>query len=176
MFSQIRKIAIAASLGTALTASAAIAAEEPLVFSNIDVDVSYSGTEGANTEQFYPAMAEDLKLALLERLRTSDDTAMPAVYVDVRRVALDGDTVLPDSAEFNEIEGVVRIESPTGTTGGLSFPVTVTARTGDAGVTGGAIVVSPDADDFYRSMVAAFADAIVEGAANVNTAGDKINR
>ena len=105
----------------------------------------------------------------------SSDAADPQIKIDIRKIALNGSTMLPDSKEFNQLEGVVDVTSPNGDNAGLSFPVMISAYAGDEIAAEGYVNVQPSEAEFYVAMVSTFADVVAEGLANVNTAGDPID-
>ena len=60
-----------------------------------------------NAQALFPQITNDMKLAIANLVPQSDDASDPIIHVDIRKIALNGDTILPESAEFNELEGVV---------------------------------------------------------------------
>ncbi len=164
-----------AIVGCFVLAGTALMADD-LKLSSIDVEASYAAAADSNAEALYPQITEDLRRAIAQRVSTSDDAADPALRVDIRRISLDGDTILPDSAEFNELEGVVSVNDKSGEIDGRSFPVAITARADAATLPEGWIQIAPGADDFYDAMVTAFADNVAASLENVNTSGNAVNR
>ncbi len=175
MFDSVKKLTLAAGVSLiALTAAAS--AQEALKISKIDVEASYSAAQDSNAASFYPDIAIDLRTAIAERVPTSDDAGDPTISVDVRKISLDGATMLPETQEFNELEGVVSIESGTGDIGGLAFPVNIKAVSGDMAAPEGYIVMPPSDGDFYVAMVNFFADRVAEELAGMNTSGDGVSK
>jgi hypothetical protein len=96
------------------------------------------------------------------------------VRVEINRIAIDGDTILPDSGEFNQLEGTVRVYE--GLNAGnanpevglsndeavQSFPFRLKAETADGEAPEGWILVSPSKDDFYSVLVNAYADGVLD--------------
>ena len=124
----------------------------------------------------YPQITEDIRQAIAERVTTSDDDSNPEIRVDIRRISLQGNAMLPDSAEFNELEGVVSINDQSGEIAGSSFPVAIAAHSDEATLPEGWISVAPSSDDFYNAMVTAFADAVATRVENVNASGQAISK
>jgi len=174
MFVQLKNIVFAASVST-LALSAVACAAEDLRISKIDVEASIDAVSDSNALDFYPDIEEDLRGELAQRLLLSSDSANPQIRIDIRKIALNGSTMLPESREFNELEGVVNITSPSGENSGLSFPVRISAYTGGTIPPEGFINMPPTETDFYIAMVTTFADVVMENLANVNTSGNKID-
>lgn len=175
MFATTKSFALAATLSIAALSTAATA-EEMTKVSQINVTASYEAAEDTNAQALYPEITKDIQLAIAELVPVSDNGADPVVMVDIRKVALNGDTILPESAEFNQLEGVVSIEVSSGP-GGQSFPVNVTAVMADAGaVPEGYVVIAPSLDDFYRAMVEGFAVTVAEQISTLNTVGGKTDQ
>lgn len=175
MFDTMKKLTLAAGVSMIALTGATIAKEMPLV-SEIDVSASYDAAQGTNAAELFPGITDDVKSAIAERVPQSSDGADPIINVDIRKIALNGDTVLPDSAEFNELEGVVSIETTSGA-GGQSFPVMIKAAAADAVVPEGYVAINPSLDDFYNAMVVAFAQNVADQFAEINLeGGGSINR
>lgn len=174
MFVQLKKIVFAASVST-LALSAVAYASEDLRISKIDVEASVDAASDSNALDFYPDIEEDLREELAQRVPLSSDSADPEIRIDIRKISLNGSTMLPESREFNELEGVVDITSPSGENAGLSFPVKISAYAGDTIPPEGFINMPPTETDFYIAMVTTFADVVMENLANVNTSGNKID-
>jgi hypothetical protein len=174
MFNTAKSLALAA--GVSMLALTGANAQEMVKISVIDVETSYAAAEDSNAAQKFPEISEDIRAAIAERVGTSDDAGDPSIHVDIRKIALDGDTFIPDSAEFNQIEGVVDIRSPDGEIGAVSFPVMVSATTEATALPEGWVQINPSTEDFYNVMVEGFANVVAENLANVNTAGDGISK
>ena len=135
---------------------------EPVGVSGVEVETSLGATDGSNALALYPTLNTDLQAAIAQRVTGGQAVHDPVVEVSIRKVALDGDTLLPDSKEFNQLEGVVSLSGETGTLSGFSFPVKVSAVSGSSAVPEGYIAVSPSAGQFYVAMVEKFADTVAE--------------
>ena len=175
MFNHVKKIALAASVSMIALSSATYAAEEAKV-SNIDVTATMSSSDDGNGMTFYPDIATDIKAAVATRVPSSTDATDPTIRIDVRKITLNGAAMLPETKEFNELEGVVDISSTDGSSSSFSFPIKIAAYSGDQLVPEGYIVVPPSDADFYNAMVEAFANSVADGLENVNTAGKAIQK
>ena len=149
--------ATAVALGLSL---AAPARAEDATVKDVSVNIDIDAATGANALTYYPEMADDLKRFIVAELPVSDDPNGYTVQVDVQSVTLNGDTMLPDSREFNRIEGVALVTSPLTNAAPQSIPVQLAAETADSLVPEGYIAVKPDTEDFYIAMLAAFADYV----------------
>lgn len=174
MLDNIRTFALAAGVSALALGSAAVA-EEPVKISAIDVETSVSDVANSNALEFYPDLAEDLRAEVAERVELSSDGADPRIKIDLRKVALNGATMLGDDRKFNQLEGVVDITSPTGDSSGFSFPVMVAAESGEEVLPEGYVTVPPSEAEFYVALVSTFADVVAEGLTMVNTAGDGVD-
>lgn len=174
MFAPFRTIALAAGVSTLALSASALSAEEVRI-SAIDIESSVASIADSNALTFYPDLEEDLRSEIAQRVTLSSDGADPQIRVDIRKISLNGSMMLPDTKEFNELEGVVNVTSPTGESSGLSFAVKVSAYSGDAIAPEGYVNVPPSETDFYVAMVSTFADVVTEGLTKVNTSGNKID-
>ncbi|MFT6674096.1 MAG: hypothetical protein ACJAVM_000267 [Sulfitobacter sp.] len=174
MFTTMKNITFAAGVSILALASASTAAELPKV-SQINVETTYEAAQDTNAQALYPELQTDIQKAVAEMVPTSDDAADPTIRIDIRKIALDGDTMLPDSAEFNQIEGVVSIQGGSDV-GDVTFPVNIIASTADKTAPEGYVLVPPSTEDFYNAMIFGFADTVKMELANVNTSGDDISR
>ena len=109
--------------------------------------------------------------------RMTDEIAMQVLARHgISLQGLDGDTMLSDSQEFNEIEGVVDITSPNESIGARSFPVNVAAYSVDQVVPEGYVAVAPTEGVFYEVMINGFADEVAKQVGNLNTAGSGVSK
>jgi hypothetical protein len=174
MFDTVKKLSLAATVSlVALTGTAY--AQEALRVSTVDVMASNAAATDSNAMEYFPQIADDVRAAIAERVPASNDASDPTISVDIRKIALDGSTMLP-SAEFNELEGVVSIASQNGTLGDRAFPVNIKAVAGDATAPEGYVMVPPSEGEFYTVMVAFFADQVAAGLADVFPAGDEVSK
>lgn len=153
--------ALVAVAGLGLLPALAIAAEDATV-KDIDVSTEIEGVEGANALDYYPDLETDLEKAVAQLVEVTDDPNGYDIDVKVQSVSLDGDTVLPDTQEFNQMEGVVVITSPMTDQDPHSYPVRLIAITNESAVPEGFIQINPSPDDFYNAMVQAFASNVAE--------------
>lgn len=157
MFNFIKKTAAAATVSlAALAASGAIAGQG---VSDIDVQAKIEAPQGSNALELYPTIAADLEREILERVATVNDPAGPTITVKIKRVSLDGDTILPDSAEFNELEGFLSYQSGSRE---VVETIKLSAHTDESAVPEGFVAIPPSQEDFYNAMLTAFADKVVE--------------
>jgi hypothetical protein len=159
--------------GLALSAGTLSAQEKTL--SGVEVHADLSAYEDANVLSFWPTLEDDMNKAIASKVIVDDNADAPRISVEINKVAIDGDTVLPDSGEFNQIEGTVTThagvnaqstssaeaaDSPDDVIG--SYPLHMTAISGDREVPEGWIVVPPSQDDFYNALIDAYAESVVE--------------
>lgn len=156
----------------ALTAAPSFAKEE--AFSGLDVKVELSDYQNSNALEYWPDLEKDLTMAIMDQVNTDPEAEAPKIEVTLQNVAVDGDSYLPDSGEFNQLSGTVEVfrgndDVPIGQSAQASpndlvrnFVVNVTAVTGDADVPVDWVVINPSQDDFYDAMVTAFATQVIE--------------
>lgn len=175
MFNTVKSIAFATSVSVAALSSAAFAAE-PVAFSEVNVEASIDAAQDANALMMYPEIVTDLQAAVRTRIVGSADAGDPTIRIDIRKISLDGDTMLPDNKEFNEIEGVVAITDDNGEIGAQSFAVKVAAYPAEQIVPEGYIAVAPSEADFYAAMINGFADVVAQQVDGLNTAGGEVSK
>lgn len=173
MFVMMKKLTLATTVSVMALTGGAIAGEIDGV-SEIRVTTSYDAAQDSNAAEYFPEIATDVQVAIAKLIPSSDNAADPIIRVDLRKVALDGDTILPDSTEFNQLEGVVAIDTNSGE-GGQSFKVNIVAATDMSAVPEGFVGIAPSADDFYKAMIDGFALNVAERYGTVNAAGAKIS-
>ncbi|WP_195821924.1 hypothetical protein [Roseobacter sp. MH60115] len=158
MFNFVKKTSAAATVSlTALIASGAIATAG---VSDIDVQAQIEAPQGSNALELYPTIEADLERALIDRITAlSNDPADPTLTVKIKRVSLDGDTILPDSAEFNELEGYISYQ---GGSREVVDTIRLSAHTDESAVPEGYVSIAPSDADFYDALLTAFADSIIE--------------
>ena len=105
-----KRIILGTVAAVSLMAGPALAAE-PTV-RELTVTADMADLETANASRYYPQISGDLSAAIYDRVTLDDDPNGYVVDVKLGSVSLDGDTNLPDTAEFNQMEGVVTISSP----------------------------------------------------------------
>lgn len=167
--STVKSLGFAASVS--LLALTGAASAEMAKVHMIEVEANLAAAEDSNAAMFFPEIATDVANAIQERVEASDDMDDFKIKVDIRKVALEGDMMLPDSKEFNQMEGVAVIESPNATPVSLSFPVRISAVSADATVPEGYIAIAPSELDFYNAMVYGFANTVIERLEGINTGG-----
>ena len=160
MFKIAQTTALAATVSMfALTT--AEAAEQPPI-GQIEVSAEFDAAQDSNALQYYPEVVSDLTREIAARVETSNDNGDPTIRVQITRMSLDGDTLLPDSAEFNELEGIVVYSDDNNGVPARTFPIQVAAYSGDRVVPEGFVVIAPDTTDFYNAMLVTFADTVAE--------------
>jgi hypothetical protein len=162
---------------TALCTGLALAAAGPLAaldmtLSGVDVKADLSAYEDNNVLKFWPTLEDDITTAIASKVTIDDGADAPRISVTINKVAIDGDTVLPESGEFNQLEGTVTThdgknagsasegQDADALTG--SYALKMTAISGDQEVPEGWIAVAPSQDDFYDALIDAYATSIVE--------------
>ncbi|WP_370401538.1 hypothetical protein [Sulfitobacter sp. JB4-11] len=170
MFDMIKKSALVATVGTLAFSSAAIAIETPPV-SEVTVEVSAEAAQDDNAARVYDTITVDLAKAISERVTRGTGGDAYNIKVDIRKLALDGDTLQPDDTEFNQLEGVVVFNGPRSGAGNATLPIRISAVTGDQTAPEGVIMIKPGTDDFYDAMIAGFADNVAEELTGVYTGG-----
>ena len=90
-----------------LTSTAALASQD--IWTSVDVEADLSAFEQSNALEYWPTLERDLSAAIAERvdIRAGDDA--PALRVEINKVAIDGNVVLPATGEFNEIVGTIAV-------------------------------------------------------------------
>jgi hypothetical protein len=166
MFSNTKNLVMTTAIGVALVATTASAMDLQDV-SEINVTASYSAAEGTNAQALFPEIATDIQLAIAKLVPVSTNANDPVIRADIRKVALNGDTILPDSLEFNQLEGIVAIETSNGADS-RTFPIRIQAKTADTVAPEGYTLASPSVEDFYNAMVAQFAINVDEGLEKVS--------
>ncbi|WP_299736363.1 hypothetical protein [uncultured Roseobacter sp.] len=157
MYDFLKTTALVVSVGAAAFMASGATAGQGI--SSIDVKAQVGAPQGSNALDLYPTIADDLTREILSRVDTTNDPEGGVISVKIKRLSLDGDTILPDSAEFNELEGFLSYEG-----GSRDFVemIRLSARTDEQAVPEGFVSVAPSNADFYDAMLAAFADRIVE--------------
>ena len=159
-----------AALCTTTTLGSMALAGDVSVF-DVEVKTDLSSFSDANAMTYWPNLGDDMLAAIRQNLTVSGDDEDPMIRVEINKVAVDGDTILPDSGEFNELEGTVSVypgatndnaEVDQGNVKEQSFPIYLSAVTGDMVVPEGWSLVAPSQDKFYNEMVNGFARVVVD--------------
>ncbi|MEX1234621.1 MAG: hypothetical protein WEB56_06505 [Roseovarius sp.] len=156
----------------ALTFAGPLAAMDKTV-SAVEVKADMSAYEDSNVLKYWPTLENDLATAIGSKLTVDDNADAPRLTVEINKVAIDGDTFLPDSGEFNQLEGtVVMHQGSNSVNSGLNtdtqdeqtggYPLRMTAVTGSDDAPEGWIVIDPSQGDFYDALINAYADTVVE--------------
>lgn len=170
MLNLIKTTALAATVSTFALASFATAVETPPV-AEVSVEVSALAAQDSNAARVYETITTDLAHAISDRVTLGTGEDSYDIRVDIRKVALDGDTLAPNGDAFNQLEGVVVLNGPNTGSGNETFPVRISAMTGEQVVPAGFIGVRPGTDDFYDAMIVSFAENVAEQLSGVYTGG-----
>ncbi|MGX0978252.1 hypothetical protein ACSSVY_003992 [Roseovarius sp. MBR-51] len=167
-------------LSTALCTGMTLAAVGPVMamdktLSAVDVKVDLSAYEDSNVLKYWPTLEADLATAIASKVTVEDSADAPRVVVEINKVAIDGSTLLPDTGEFNQLEGTIStfegindavsvsadsLENPDEQIG--SYALQMSAVSGDAPAPEGWVTIEPSQDDFYNALVDAYAATVVE--------------
>ncbi|SEK87178.1 hypothetical protein SAMN05443999_102441 [Roseovarius azorensis] len=159
--------------GIALAVGGPLAAMEKTL-SGVAVNADLSAYEDNNVLEYWPTLADDITKAIASQVTVDDTAKAPQISVEINKVAINGNTVLPESGEFNQLEGTVttytgpnedtaansEASTPDDVIG--SYVLRMSAVTGETDAPEGWIIVPPSQDDFYNALVNAYATAIVE--------------
>lgn len=165
-------------LSLTLSAGLAIATAGPLLaldktVSSVEVTSNLNAYQNNNVLKFWPTLDLDLEQAIASKLNVNERLDVPGISVEINKVTIDGDTVLPDSGEFNQLEGVVTTnESRNKGSAGThtenweekigSYSLRLTANSAEREIPDGWVGVAASQDDFYTSLIDGYADAVVE--------------
>lgn len=163
---------------TALCSVLALAAAGPLAamektLSGVEVKSDLSSYEDNNVLKYWPTMDEDLAVAISSKLNIDDTAEAPRISVEINKVAIDGDTVLPDSGEFNQLEGTVTTYEGMNNHDAVSkgqtqdaligsYALRMSAVSEERQMPDGWVTVAPSQEDFYNALIDAYAAAVVE--------------
>ena len=159
-----------------LVASVAVpaVASQDVSLYDIDVRAELSDFADSNALKYWPDIERDLQEAIAERVDLSGKDEDPRIEVEITKISVDGDTILPDSGEFNQLEGIVKIyegEEAVAVEGRDSqdedgpisaSPLRLSAVPPSGEAPEGYVMIPPSQDDFYNAMVEAFARLVVE--------------
>lgn len=126
----------------------------------VNVTAEVTHLTGSNAKQYYPDIANDILERIVEKMPLTDDTQGYVVNVNIQNMSLDGDTMLPDSREFNRLEGVMSVIAPDTNAGSESYPIRIVAQSAESAVPDGYVAVSPSNNDFYVAMIDGFAEQV----------------
>tara|TARA_R100000935_G_C2821308_1_gene159928 strand:+ start:797 stop:1318 length:522 start_codon:yes stop_codon:yes gene_type:complete len=163
---------------TALCCVFALAAAGPLAaagktLSGVAVSSDLSAYEDNNVLKYWPTLEEDIATAIASKLTVDDSADAPRISVEINKVAIDGDTKLPDSGEFNQLEGTVTTHEGNNNVNSVSkgqtrdaligsYALRMTAISGERVVPDDWVLVAPSQEDFYNALINAYATTIVE--------------
>lgn len=163
---------------TAICSVFALAAASPLAamektLSGVEVTSDLSAYEDTNVLKFWPTLEEDLATAIVAKLDLDETADSPRISVEINKVAVDGDTNLPDSGEFNQLEGTVTTYEGGNETASTSQDETHNSLIGSYALRMKAVEEDRDMpddwvgvvasqDDFYEALVEGYATTVVE--------------
>ncbi|SEM18906.1 hypothetical protein SAMN05443999_1159 [Roseovarius azorensis] len=158
--------------GLALIAAGPLAAMEKTL-SGVEVKADLSAYEDNNVLKFWPTLEEDITTAIASQVTVDDRADAPRISVEISKVAIDGDTTLPDTGEFNQLEGTVTTYEGVNNVASVSkgqardaqigsYAMRMSAVSGEQEAPEGWVTVAPSQDDFYNALINAYATAIVE--------------
>lgn len=157
--------------GLALTAVAAPLAAEEKTLSDVEVKTDLSAFENSNALEFWPTLSEDIGEAIASELTIDDQSGEPRIVVAINKVAINGETTLPDTGEFNQLEGTIttfpargaaNTETGDSSSATGSYALKVSATSGEVDVPENWIVIPPSQGDFYEALTNAYAMEVVE--------------
>ena len=157
--------------GLALTALTAPLAAEEKTLSDVEVKTDLSAFENSNALEFWPTLSEDIGEAIASQLTIDDQSGEPRIVVAINKVAINGETTLPDTGEFNQLEGTIttfpakgaaNTETGDSSSATGSYALKVSATSGEVDVPENWIVIPPSQDDFYEALTNAYAMEVVE--------------
>ena len=145
---------------TAVTMISIPAQAEEATVKEITVTADSNDAMDMVSQQYYPSITKDLNEAILAAVPIDDNPAGYTINVNITSLAFDGDTALPDNHEFNEMNGMLTIDSMNSSSADVNVPVSIIAHTGDSAIPEGYVAVNPSRDDFYNAMIAGYAQAV----------------
>lgn len=157
--------------GLALTAVAAPLAAEEKTLSDVEVKTDLSAFENSNALEFWPTLSEDIGEAIASELTIDDQSGESRIVVAINKVAINGETTLPDTGEFNQLEGTIttfpakgaaNTETGDSSSATGSYALKVSATSGEVDVPENWIVIPPSQGDFYEALTNAYAMEVVE--------------
>ncbi|WP_371224633.1 hypothetical protein [Roseovarius sp. 2305UL8-3] len=165
----IKTLALCSAL--ALSSTAVVAANMEL--SDIEVKTDLSAYENSSALDYWPTLEADIAQEISEKVAIDDLSDAPSIRVEINKVAVNGETILADDGEFNQLEGtVVVMESLNAGTNAKadsepgrilqSFAVGVSATTPDIVLPEGWVLLPATKDDFYNAMVEGYVDTALE--------------
>jgi len=162
----------------ALCTGLALATAGPLfalerTLSGLEIKADLSAYSKNNVLKYWPTLEADIATAIASKLTVDDAADAPRITVEINKVAIDGDTYLPDSGEFNQLEGTVTTHEGNNNVDAVSkgqsqdaligsYALRMSAVSGAREVPKGWVTVAPSQKDFYKALIDAYATAVVE--------------
>lgn len=151
------------ALAGVLAMSAAVPAAMALDVEDINVDMQRVAVQDGGAGNFYSSIGTDLADAIAEVTTAGSGDDAVDVNVSIRKISLDGSPIGPNAPEFNEMDGVVSITKKDGGDAIISYPVRLAAYADDRPMPEGFISIAPSDEDYYISLLSAFAQETAQG-------------
>lgn len=156
-------LSLALSAGLTIAIAGPLAALEKTV-SSVQVQSNLTAYQNNNVLKFWPTLDVDLERAIASKLNVNERADAPRISVEINSVMIDGDTVLPNSGEFNQLEGTVTTNESTNKGSSAthtedrddkigSYSLRVTANSSEREVPEGWVGVAATQDNFYTTLI-----------------------
>ncbi|WP_299731319.1 hypothetical protein [uncultured Tateyamaria sp.] len=152
-----KSTALAVAIATGLTAAYAA---EPL--GDVVVETRTPGIEGAASYTFFPNISADLESAIEAGVVTTGLDTDSRIEVQVIELLLDGSKIAPDSEVFNEMRITVDYSHPDNAFPSKIYPIRMSATKAEVIAPANAILVDPNAPEFYKALIASTAARVIE--------------
>jgi len=143
-----------------LAATAAVAQEELPAIAMVEVEVDLASVE-ANALDYWPRIERDLTEAILAVADPMLSENGYIVDIQVSEISLEGLAVLPETGEFNRLEGWVYVRAEEGAAPIKSEQIALDAQSYIPGGNSQFYII-PGRPDFYVALVNVFATRVVE--------------
>jgi len=153
-----------------IAATPALAVDGPFPVGEVDANTYFESMANPNAMKFYPDVAVDIGNAVRARADMAGEDAVRPLDLDVEITALrlNDNPVLTDDGEFNILEGIVTVRDSYANESVRTESIILRAEEMETPYA----TVSPDNQDFYKAMVYAFADRVIDIADEVTTLPD----
>ena len=139
----------------------------------VDVKTDLTAFENSNALDYWPNLTKDLSQAIAEKVEVTGNPEDKRLVVEITGIMLDNNPILPDSGEFNQLDGTVAVETEPGTDSNAevdtasekpvnSSALRLYATTGEADSSDSWLIILPSKDDFYNVMVDTYAAEVAE--------------
>ncbi len=154
---------LAATLAATLFATTAMA-QDPTTIREVDVEVDIGAIQNPSAATYWTNIGDDLENAIVARITDRTDPDGVRVAIDIEEVSLASlYENLTDTADTRMI-GQVNITSDTDNTKFNSYELSVRVEEALPYFPPGTVITAivRDTPEYYRAMVEAFADAVVD--------------